>query len=112
MKAHTLEELGKMGDKGRKYLEFIRVPALSVGVYRLAAGAKDEQKPHSEDEVYYVISGRAKFSCDGEVADVTSGSVLFVDRGVEHRFLDIVEELVLLVVFGPAEGSVAAGGGK
>jgi|SRR6267142_1071371 len=99
--------LRQLDDSGKKYLEFIRVPALSVGVYRLAAGARDEQKPHSEDEVYYVISGCAKFNCAGQVQEVWTGSILFVDRGVEHRFFDIVEELVVLVVFGPAEGSLA-----
>ena len=97
--------LRQLDEGGKKYLEFIRAPALSVGVYRLAAGARDEQKPHSEDEVYYVISGRAKFFCAGEVADVKAGAILFVERGVEHRFIDIVQELVVLVVFGPAEGS-------
>jgi len=37
---------------GKLYQEFLRVPALSVGVYVLAAGATDPQKPHQEDEVY------------------------------------------------------------
>jgi mannose-6-phosphate isomerase-like protein (cupin superfamily) len=96
--------LGQLDDGGKKYLEFIRVPALSVGVYRLAPGEKDEQKPHSEDEVYYVVEGRANFWCAGEVQEVRPGSILYVDRGVEHRFIDIAQELVVLVVFGPAEG--------
>jgi hypothetical protein len=32
------------------------------------------------------------------------GSVVFVPAGEEHRFVDITEELTLLVVFGPAYG--------
>jgi mannose-6-phosphate isomerase-like protein (cupin superfamily) len=107
MNIHTAENvLGEIAQSGKKYLEFIRVPALSVGIYRLAAGAKDEQRPHTEDEVYYVIEGRAKFWCAGEVQNVGLGSILFVERGVEHRFIEIVKELVVLVVFGPAEGSL------
>ena len=43
-----------------RYLEFVRVSAFSVGIYVLDGGAMDHQKPHSEDEVYYVASGRAK----------------------------------------------------
>ena len=97
--------LRQLDERGKKYLEFIRVSDLSVGVYRLAAGARDEQKPHTEDEVYYVIAGRAKFSCAGEVQDARPGSILFVERGVEHRFIEIAQELVVLVVFGPAEGT-------
>jgi quercetin dioxygenase-like cupin family protein len=34
---------------------------------------------------------------------VSAGSVIFVAAGVEHRFYDITEELVVLVVFAPAE---------
>jgi mannose-6-phosphate isomerase-like protein (cupin superfamily) len=113
MTLHTipglLEEIGR---SGRRYLEFIRVPDLSVGVYRLRPEEKDQQKPHTEDEVYYLIAGRAKFWCadsNPKVREVGPGAVLFVERGVEHRFIDIVEELVVLVVFGPAEGSGTVG---
>jgi len=107
MNIETIERvLAELNETGKKYLEFIRVPDLSVGVYRLRAGEFDQQKPHTEDEVYYVISGRAKFSCAGEVREVGPGAVLFVERGVEHRLIDIVEELVVLVMFGPAEGSL------
>jgi hypothetical protein len=31
--------------------------------------------------------------------------VIFVEAGQEHRFFDIQQELVVLVVFGPAESS-------
>ena len=44
----------------------------------------------------------------GEVRDVRPGSIVFVAATVDHRFHDIVEDLTLLVVFGPAEGSRAA----
>ena len=35
------------------------------------------------------------------------GILRIAERGVEHRFVEIVQELVVLVVFGPAEGSLA-----
>jgi mannose-6-phosphate isomerase-like protein (cupin superfamily) len=84
---------------------------MSAGVYALAAGAEDKQKPHTEDEIYYVVSGRAKFFSDGDGTprhmDVQPGSVIFVGANADHRFHDITEDLVLLVFFGPAEGSRA-----
>jgi mannose-6-phosphate isomerase-like protein (cupin superfamily) len=91
------------------YQEFIRSADLSVGVYRLDAGATDEQRPHSEDEVYYVIRGRAKFTSGGETVDVASQLCLFVPAGAAHKFHDIVEPLELLVFFGPAEGERKTG---
>lgn len=89
------------------YLEFLRRDSLSVGVYRLPAGGVDPQDPHSEDEVYYVVSGRARIEVDGDVSPVEPGDVVFVERGVDHRFVDIEAELVVLVFFAPAEGSLA-----
>jgi len=88
---------------GRLYHEFIRTHDLSVGLYVLAAGAIDPQGPHTEDEVYHVISGRAQIRVGTEDRPVEAGSVVFVGADVEHRFHDIEEELVVLVVFGPAE---------
>ncbi len=101
--------VARRAESGRPYLEFLSVPDLSVGLYVLAAGQPDLQQPHGEDEAYYVISGRSRFTVGDEVRAVEAGSVVFVAAGVEHRFHDIAEELTLLVVFGPAEGSRARG---
>jgi mannose-6-phosphate isomerase-like protein (cupin superfamily) len=87
------------------YQEFLRSPDLSVGVYRLSPGAADSQLPHKEDEVYYVLAGRAKFTADGKTVEVASGMCLFVPALEPHRFHDITEPLEVLVMFGPAEGS-------
>jgi mannose-6-phosphate isomerase-like protein (cupin superfamily) len=89
--------------KGKLYLEFLRIPAMSAGVYVLATGATDPQKPHHEDELYYVIRGRARMQVGAEHADVRAGSVIFVEAEREHRFYDIEEELEVLVFFAPAE---------
>ncbi len=90
---------------GKLYQEFLRVPALSAGVYGLAAGATDPQKPHKQDEVYYVVRGRAKMRVGSEQQLVRAGSVIFVPAGLEHVFFDISEELEVLVLFAPAESS-------
>jgi quercetin dioxygenase-like cupin family protein len=88
---------------GKPYREFLRVPAMSAGLYVLPAGATDHQKPHREDEMYYVLRGRARFQAGPEDRDVSTGSMIFVAAEVGHRFYDITEELAVLVVFAPAE---------
>ena len=88
---------------GKLYREFLRLPAMSAGLYVLPAGATDPQKPHREDEMYYVIRGRARFRAGDQDAEVSTGSVLFVAAEVEHRFYNISEELAVLVFFAPAE---------
>ncbi len=85
------------------YDEFLRVRALSAGSYVIAAGGVDDQRPHREDEVYVVVSGRGRFTGGGETVDVSAGSVLFVPAYEEHRFHDVTDDLDVLVVFGPAE---------
>jgi mannose-6-phosphate isomerase-like protein (cupin superfamily) len=88
---------------GRLYHEFLRTHDLSVGLYALPAGGVDPQGPHTEDEVYHVISGRATVTVGAEDRPVGPGSIVFVPADVAHRFHGIVEDLVILVVFGPAE---------
>jgi len=90
---------------GRSYLEFLRVPAMSAGIYVLPAGAPDPQQPHGEDEIYYVVRGKAKMRIGDEERSVGAGSVIFVEAGLEHRFFDVEEELMVLVVFAPEETS-------
>lgn len=88
---------------GRLYQEFLRVPSMSAGLYVLEAGGEDPQSPHNQDEVYYVVAGRAQVRVDGEDRAVQPGSVVFVAKGVEHRFHSIEQRLELLVLFAPAE---------
>jgi len=76
---------------------------MSAGLYVLAAGANDPQKPHNQDELYYVIRGRARLKAGEQDQEVSAGSVIFVAAKVEHRFYDIGEELAVLVFFAPAE---------
>jgi mannose-6-phosphate isomerase-like protein (cupin superfamily) len=88
---------------GRRYHEFLRVPALSAGLYALPAGGTDPQQPHNEDEIYYVVAGQAHIQVGDASFPVQAGSIVFVPAGTIHRFHSITEALSLLVVFGPAE---------
>jgi mannose-6-phosphate isomerase-like protein (cupin superfamily) len=108
MQAYEMDELmAEAGAGTRAYLEFLRVPDLSAGLYRLAAGAVDPQLPHSEDEVYYVVRGHAHIRVGDEDREIKSGSVVYVAKRAEHKFHSITEDLTLLVFFAPAEYSQA-----
>ena len=97
------ELLKQRSESLKLYLEFLRVPAMSAGVYVLPGGAVDPQHPHSEDELYYVVKGHARMTVGNEEHAVTAGSVIFVEANQEHHFYDIMEDLVVLVFFAPAE---------
>lgn len=91
------------------WLEFLKTSSLSLGIYRLKTGQADLQKPHAEDEVYYVLAGRASFESESKTQSVSSGTLLCVERNTAHRFVDVTEDLTVLVFFAPAEGSRAGG---
>jgi quercetin dioxygenase-like cupin family protein len=106
MEAFEIEQvISQLGQSGKAYLEFLRVPALSVGLYTLAAGGEDRQQPHTEDEVYYVVRGQGAFRAGEESRLVKPGSILYVKAGQVHRFHDITSDMFILVFFAPAEYS-------
>ena len=92
---------------GELYHEFIRAERLSVGLYVLDAGATDPQTPHTEDEIYYIVSGAGTIEVAGEDRPVSAGSVIYVGAHVGHRFHSITEELSVIVVFAPPRRSLA-----
>lgn len=106
MQAFELDQLISQRESSNKlYLELLKVPDLSVGLYQLPVGGTDPQSPHTEDEVYYVVSGVAKIKVADEDRTVQAGSVAYVAKNVEHRFHSIEEELTVIVFFAPAEYS-------
>jgi quercetin dioxygenase-like cupin family protein len=101
-----IENAGTFTDTGSAhYVEQFRAPDLSVGTYSIPAGGHDGQSPHTEDEIYVVAAGRARMEATSGSTEVGPGDVIFVPAGEDHRFVDVTEDLTLLVVFGPAEGT-------
>ncbi len=107
MDAFDMSEIVEGHEKnGELYHEFIRAERLSVGLYVLGAGATDPQSPHTEDEIYYIVSGAATIEVAGENRPVSAGSVIYVDAHVDHRFHSITEDLSVIVVFAPPRRSL------
>ncbi|WP_159769923.1 cupin domain-containing protein [Streptomyces sp. HM190] len=105
MKAFRLDELEtERAANDGAYLQFLRERNMSVGLYALDAGELDLQRPHSQDEVYLVVSGRASLTVGLETTQVARGSVVYVPAGVAHKFHHITEDLRVVVVFSPPEG--------
>lgn len=97
----------RLDDEDELFIEFLRRDSMSLEVYRLEAGATDPQDPHTEDEVYFIVSGSAKLQIGDDAHPVEDGDIIFVERDVEHYFFDIEEELVTLIFFAPPYGSLA-----
>jgi mannose-1-phosphate guanylyltransferase len=97
----------RLDQEDELFIEFVHRDSMSLEVYRLEAGGTDPQDPHTEDEVYYIVSGTAKIQIGDNAHPVEEGDVIFVEREVEHYFFDIDEDLVTLIFFAPPYGSLA-----
>ena len=93
-------------EHGERYHEFFSAERLSVGLYVLKAGTTDLQIPHTEDEIYYVVSGLATIDVVGEHRQVGPGAVIYVGAHSAHRFHSIKEDLSVIVVFAPPRHSL------
>lgn len=89
----------KADSRDAPYLEFLRVPSMSCGIYQLSAGSKDMQGYHDEDEVYLVVKGKGRLQVEDEDREVGPGSVLYVSATSEHSFFEIEEDMTMLVFF-------------
>src|SRR5438067_2224730 len=104
---YSVEEIRKRIRGPIPYGEFLRISTMSCGLYVLQPGEKDFQRPHNEEEIYFVISGAARVKVVVENQPeqdrpIASGDIIFVKAHEQHRFHDVTQELVLLVVFAPA----------
>jgi mannose-1-phosphate guanylyltransferase len=101
----TIELIEQLREEESGYLEVLSEDSMSV---ELATYPNPEPKyPHTEDELYYIISGSGTARVGGETYRIEEGDVLFVEQGLEHDFFDIEEEITALTVFaGPSDPSV------
>jgi mannose-6-phosphate isomerase-like protein (cupin superfamily) len=106
---HVLSEAGRFtapaGGEPRHWAENLRTADLSVGTYSVPLDGADLQQPHTEDEIYVVVSGRAELETPTDRVAVGPSSVIYVPAGEPHRFVNLTEPLTVLVVFAPPEGS-------
>ncbi len=99
----ALKELEAERD-GKAWHEFLRSKDLYCGLYVLNAGSTDGQSPHNDDEVYYVLEGKAQIELGDakESVPIKAGSVIYVKAHEHHKFHNITEDLRLLVFFATA----------
>jgi mannose-6-phosphate isomerase-like protein (cupin superfamily) len=94
------------GPGGERFVELFRHGSLSVELY--APRQRDPQSPHTRDEVYAVAQGSGMFRNGPERHRFSPGDVLFVPAGVEHRFEDFSDDLIVWVFFYGPEGGEGA----
>ena len=75
---------------------------LQVGLY--APRGRDDQTPHTRDEIYVVMRGTGVFQNDDHRDRFGPGDVLFVPAQREHRFENFTDDFAAWVFFYGPEG--------
>ena len=105
--AEAMEKLP--GPNGERFATVLEHGTLDIEIY--APRGRDPQKPHTRDEVYFVVQGRGEFINGPSRERVAPGDVLFVPAHVDHRFENFTDDLIVWVMFyGPEGGEAALGG--
>lgn len=90
------------GPQGERFAAVFEHGRLLVEIY--APRGHDPQTPHTRDELYLVVQGSGQFLSGAERHGFGSGDFLFVPAGVEHRFENFTDDLIVWVIFYGPEG--------
>ena len=89
--------LAALGATGETYTKLFAQPALDIALYK--PDRIDPQKPHLRDEIYVIATGSGTFMQAGETRPFGPGDLLFVPKGVPHRFEDFTADFSTWVIF-------------
>jgi len=95
------------GPNGQRFATVFQHGSLLIEIY--APRGTDPQKPHTRDEVYVVAAGSGDFVCGQTRQSFGPTDFLFAAAGVEHRFENFTDDLVVWVLFYGPEGGEASG---
>ncbi|MEO1012139.1 MAG: cupin domain-containing protein [Bacteroidota bacterium] len=105
MKISKKQALAQLAKSESPFFSLFEHGTLSVEVY--APKQRDDQQPHTRDEVYLIISGSGEFQNGEERTTFSPGDFLFVPAGREHRFENFTHDFVTWVFFYGPEGGEA-----
>lgn len=93
--------------EGAPFVQMLAHGSMTVELYR--PEGVDLQTPHTQDELYIVVSGRGEFTCGADRTAFGPGDCLFAPAGVAHRFTAFSADFATWVVFyGPQGGERSA----
>ena len=94
--------LGLPGPDGQRFATVFQHGSLLVEIY--APHGIDPQKPHTRDEIYFVVTGTGEYVCGDTRQPFGPTDLLFAAAGDEHRFENFTEDLTVWVLFYGPEG--------
>ena len=88
---------------GERFASGFKHGSMSVELY--APQGQDPQKPHEQDELYFIIKGFSRLLIGEKEFECAPGDAFFVKAGEKHHFLEFSDDFKTWVVFwGPKGG--------
>ncbi len=83
----------------------------AFGLFRVPKGnpAQFDLHYHDADEIWYIISGRARILTEGIEHEVGAGDLVCTGMGDEHHILEVTEDLVGFFLESDLEGQKRRG---
>ena len=91
------DALAALSGAGETYTKLFAQPALDITLYK--PDRIDPQTPHLRDEIYVIATGSGTFIQAGEGRPFGPGDLLFVPKGVPHRFENFTSDFSTWVIF-------------
>lgn len=89
--------------EGERFTVAFSHGTMSVELY--APRNEDPQTPHTQDELYFIQSGKGELVLNGVRHTCLAGDAFFVPAGVEHHFENFSSDFTTWAVFwGPQGG--------
>ena len=81
----------------RKYITADRV---TIAQFELTRGGVVPRHSHENEQISHVLSGKLKFTINGQPIVVSAGEMLQIPSWIEHE-VDVLEDTVVVDVFSP-----------
>jgi mannose-6-phosphate isomerase-like protein (cupin superfamily) len=106
----SIDELG--GDYGfRKVRAALGVTAFGVNAIVIPPAYESIHHYHdTQDELYFVHSGRARFEVDGETRELGPGGLCHVESTAPRKFVNVGDEDLVVLIVGGKDGYVERDG--
>ncbi|MEK6480233.1 cupin domain-containing protein [Catalinimonas sp. 4WD22] len=101
-KLSPFEAISSLHESGQVFTKLFEHGSLSVEIYK--PDQTDQQKPHTRDEIYVIISGSGKFMLENETVNFAPGDFLFVPARKAHHFFEFSDDFSTWVFFYGPEG--------
>jgi mannose-6-phosphate isomerase-like protein (cupin superfamily) len=110
--SHGFTSIDEVGDGVfRKVRQALGITAFGVNVLVLAPGVKGRPHYHdTQDELYFVHAGRARFEVGGEVRELGPGGLCHVESATARQISNPGDEELVLLVVGGKDGYVERDG--